>query len=288
MVRLRQLGRIAAVLVVLASAGWAQEVGTIAALEGTVEIGRGGAWTAASIGVALRAGDELRTGRPGRLRAVFQDDSVLIVGDESHLVVDEQVFDLNREVFRSVIRLLKGKMRSLVSEYYKRPRAVYSIETPTAVSGVRGTEFVIVYDPVAEVTEVVGVSGLVEVHSVLDRVSRAVFVFTPNITMVTRGQFPTVPRRLTDKLFQQYLEGLEFIGNGRAEGLSVAHPLLVGSLVPPADRVAAFPAPPSTAAKVGVMPVEPGVPPYEDHTEAGLVGEPLPSVNPTGGLGIDF
>src|SRR5262245_772776 len=52
----------------------AQEVGTIAAMEGTAELGRGGAWAPAHIGAAIQQGDELRTSRPGRLRVVFQDD----------------------------------------------------------------------------------------------------------------------------------------------------------------------------------------------------------------------
>ena len=82
---------------------------TIASLEGSAEIGRSGTWYPAKLGLAIYLGDELRTPKPGRLRVVFQDDSVLTLGDDSHVVVDEQVFDPNQGTVRSFMRLLRGK-----------------------------------------------------------------------------------------------------------------------------------------------------------------------------------
>src|SRR5207249_3133141 len=114
--------------------------------------------------------DEIRTGAPGRLRVVFRDESVLNIGNDSHLAIKEQAFDPNRGDVHSLVRLLKGKMRALVSSYYQQSGATYEIVTVTAVAGVRGTEFVITYDPVADVTEVAGVTGMAEVHSILDPV----------------------------------------------------------------------------------------------------------------------
>jgi hypothetical protein len=116
------------------------------------------------------------------------------------------------------------------------------VETRTAVVGVRGTEFLIVDDPVADVTDVLGINGRTEVHSVLDRVGNAVFVTERELTRVERGKMPTVPRRLDEVLFRQYLEGLQFIGRGQAESLTVNHPLITGEFVPAADRADAFPA----------------------------------------------
>jgi len=183
----------AAVLVVLAGTGRAQDAGTIAALAGTVEIGRGGTWTAATVGAAVQAGDSLRTGRPGRLQFVFRDDTVCSLADETELVINEQVFEPDRGALRSLIHLARGKVKALVSEYYSRHGASYQIETVTAVAGVRGTEFVIVFDPVAEVTSVVGVTGTTEVHSVLDRVRHGVFVTTMDLPGCRPLPTPTRP-----------------------------------------------------------------------------------------------
>src|SRR5512144_449735 len=81
-----------AALVLFATAGYAQDVGTVAAASGVAEIGRGGATLPAAVGVPVQLGDELHTG-DGQMRVVFQDDSVIDLAERSSLVVDRQVFD---------------------------------------------------------------------------------------------------------------------------------------------------------------------------------------------------
>jgi hypothetical protein len=222
----------------LGRAAAAQEVGTIAALEGTAKIRRGTARIDAATGTPIHRGDEVETGRPGRVRIVFQDDSVLTISDASRVVIDEQVFRSEAGTARSLFGLVQGKVSALVSEYYQRPGAAYEIRSATAVAGVRGTEFVMTYDPRGDVTEVAGLHGSVEVWSPFDRARRGVFVSAREVTSVTRGRFPTVPRRVSDTLFRQYLEGIEFIGAGASESLTVGHPVLSGHRVPPPDRAA--------------------------------------------------
>jgi hypothetical protein len=216
----------------------AQEVGTVAAFDGSAQIGRRDAWITATAGAAVQRGDELLTGQPGHMRIVFQDDTVLTIGDDSRVVVDKQVFDPSRGQTQSVLGLLQGKVSALVSEYYKRPGATYEIKTATAVAGVRGTEFVVTYDPRDDRTEVAGLSGTVEVRGAFDRSGRGVFITAQEVTTVARGRFPTPPRRLSDALFQRYIEEMDFIGAGAAESLTFNNPLLAGQIVPNADRAA--------------------------------------------------
>jgi hypothetical protein len=240
--RIRSLLRGGALLLLMVlwmgHAAGAQEVGTIAALDGTGKIGRGDLWITATPGAAIQRGDELRTGQPGRMRIVFQDDSVITIGDDSRLVVDEQVFNPDQGKARSVLGLLQGKVSALVSEYYHHPGAVYQIKTATAVAGVRGTEFVVTYDPTDDRTDVAGLSGTVEVLSAFDRSGRGVFVTAQEITSVTRGRFPSAPQRLSDSLFQQYIQGIDFIGASAAESLTINNPLLAGQVAPNADQAA--------------------------------------------------
>jgi len=226
-------------LLLMAGTAWAQEVGTVAAVEGTAEIGRAGAWTPASIGTALQKGDELRTGRPGRLQIVFQDDSTLAVSEDSRVVIDEQVFNPEQGTSKSLMGLLQGKVNALVSEYYHRTGASYEIKTATAVAGVRGTEFSMTYDPREDVTEVVGVSGRITVHSLVDPTGPGVLLTANETTTVVHGQLPSPPHRLGEAMFRQQLQGIEFIGGGRAESLSAAHPVVAGTTVPAPDRAPA-------------------------------------------------
>jgi len=216
----------------------AQEVGTVAAIEGSAQIGRDGTWTDATAGAAVLRGDQLRTGRPGRLRVVFQDDSVLTLSDGSQMTVNDQTFDPQRGKGRSLFQLVRGKVDALVSDYYHRSGTSYEIETPTAVAGVRGTDFIVKYDDADEVTEVVGLSGEVQVHSLLARSGPGVYVRAGQGTQIRRGQRPTAPQRFDDAIFRQQLEGLNFASVGRFASLTVGNPLATGASVPQSVRAA--------------------------------------------------
>ncbi len=271
-------------VVVIAMAGvvqtaFAQEVGTVAASEGTAEIGRQDVWTAAAIGAPVHRGDVLRTGNPGRLRVVFQDDSVLSVTEDSRVVVDESVFDPSAGKVHSLMGLLQGQVSALVSEYYHRSGATYEIKTPTAVAGVRGTEFSIAYYPGQQVTEVVGMSGLVSVRSAVDLTGPGVLLKANESTTVLQGRLPTRPRRLEEAMFQQRLEGIQFIGQGRAESMTIGHALKTGTTVPAPDRAGAVASKGSAGPPKG----------RQQRDVATLVGKsPVVVMATTGQVGITF
>ncbi len=269
------------VLLLLARAAVGEEVGTIASLEGGAKIGRGDLWIGATVGAAIQRGDELRTARPGRMRIVFQDDTVLTLSDDSRVTVDEQVFDPAKGQTRSVLGLLQGKVSALVGEYYHRPGASYEIRSVTAVAGVRGTEFIMRYDAREDVTEVAGLSGRIEVRSASDRTGRGVLITAREVTMVGRGRFPTPPRRLSDALFRQYLEGIDFIGAGASESLTVGYPLLAGQNVPKPDRAGAAEGASSVSRAQRRIVREP-------RDASGLIHQPPAVFGPGGKLRITF
>lgn len=260
-------------LVLLAHAVSAQEVGTIATLDGTADIGRGSVWTAAAVGSAVYLGDQVRTGTPGHVSIVFQDDSVISVTDASQLVIDQQVFNPNRGVVHSLIELLRGKLNAVVGDYYHQPGTAFEVRTATAVAGVRGTEFSMNYDPDANVTEVTGVSGLVQVHSLVDPTGPGVLIHASEVTTIAQGQLPTAPRRLEESMFRQHLEGIQFLGSGRSEGLASGNAARVGNTVPPSER----------APGTGIVAHVPSQGSNDSHHDASnLVGEPPASIHFTG------
>ena len=137
------------------------------------------------------------------------------------------------------MELIRGKVEAVVSEYYQQPGASFEIKTSTAVAGVRGTDFVMTHDAEAGVTEVVGVSGRVQVHSVLARSGPGVLVTAGTVSSVAAGKSPTAPRRMTDNLFRQELEGFNFIGTARSGGFIANHAIAAGASVPDPDRAGA-------------------------------------------------
>jgi hypothetical protein len=229
-------------LVLLCAAARAEDVGTVASVRGAADIGRAGAWTPAAVGMVVALGDELRTG-DGQLRVVFRDDSVVDLSENSSLVVDRQVFDPDGGRFSSLIKLVQGKARALVGSYYGTPGASYEVETPTAVAGVRGTSFMVAYDPASEATEVVGIRGRIEVRGIGERAREVVYVTAQEATTVMRGAGPTQPEPIEQRMFQRDIEGLELLSLGNVNtGLAASHPVGAGSEVPAPDK-----APPSSS-----------------------------------------
>jgi hypothetical protein len=161
------------------------------------------------------------------------------MGPATELVIEEQDFDASAGKFRSTLGLVTGKVRTLVGEYYQKPGSRYEIETPTAVAGVRGTEFVVQYDTSGEYTDVVGVEGKVLVEGRLGVVGGGVQVGPQEATRVQKGRFPSAPRRIDDALFRQYLEGLDIIGTGGRDSLGSTHAAVKGDLLDQGDSIAA-------------------------------------------------
>jgi hypothetical protein len=275
--------------VVLLAAAQAQPAGVVATMEGTVEIGRAGVWAPAVVGSNVEVGDVIRTGTPGRVRISLRDESVVNLGDASEMAVDEHVYDASAGEARSVLELLNGKVRAIVSEHYKEPKAAFEIKTVTAVSGVRGTDFVVVHDRDTALTQVVGVSGLVDVNGSIDPEGHGVVVGPQEITEVVRGRYPTPPRRLDETTFRQYLDGLEFIGFGAPESLLFDNPIFDGEFVPPADRLEgrAGVEPPG-GAELPAGGIGAAEPPWEQPDVSDLIDQPPAAAGGGGEVGIEF
>jgi hypothetical protein len=180
-----------------------------------------------------------------------------------------------------------------VSEYYKQPRARYEVETPTAIAGVRGTEFIMLYDASSEVAEVVGLDGTVDVAGKLAVLGGSVQVGPRFLTRVEKGRFPTAPQRLDDARMRQYLSGLDIVGTGRRDGLNVQHAAASGRLLAPQDlpaeaaKAAAGPGPQVSAPR-GFL-ADRLSPDVATNTQPllGFRGSP-PGRVPTGGVRVGF
>lgn len=282
-----RLSKLGPVLLLWASAVAAQEVGTVAAVEGTAEVGSGGSWTSAAIGSPVHRGDQLRTGSPGRMRIVFQDDSVLVISEESFVTVNEQVFNPDTGKAKSFLELLQGKVGAVVSDYYHRTGNTYEVKTVTAVAGVRGTEFSMAYDREQDITEVVGISGHVEVHSMADPTGPGILLTANEVTTIPHGALPSAPRRIEEALFRQRIEGLSFVGAGRAEGLMAARALAAGTTVPEPDRATSVSSAATGAA--GVSTTQANRASCAEMSAACLAGQPLDVITSTSGqLGVSL
>ncbi len=243
--RLGSVGYPLLALLIVAGRVQAQsEAGAVAALVGTLQIQRAAVgWQSASIGVPLFVGDHFRTGASDRATLVFRDDTVLNLGSDTEVTLETQTFDEAAGQFQTGLKLTNGKLRAWVAHYYQQPRARFEVETPTAITDVRGTQFIVQHNPKTDTSDIVGIVDEVEVIGKLGVIGSSVQVGPQMHTRVQKGRFPAAPQGLDEAQFRQYLDGTEIVGTGRRDGLNVLHPAVMGHLLAPQDA----PAGPSAA-----------------------------------------
>ncbi len=90
------------------------------------------------VGTAIHTQETVTTGKKSTSQFTMTDDTRLAVGPNSQLLLDKFVYDPNPKNREVVIKGLKGALRFVTGN---NPSDTYTINTPTAVIGVRGTMF---------------------------------------------------------------------------------------------------------------------------------------------------
>jgi hypothetical protein len=127
----------------LTSAAGAAEIGQIKVVKGQVSIERQGKAIPATVGVRLQTADVIKTGADGSVGITMDDDSLLSAGPNSALSLDRYVFDTATNQGRFDTSLNKGTLAVISGRIAKQSPDAMTVRTPTAILGVRGTEFVV-------------------------------------------------------------------------------------------------------------------------------------------------
>ena len=126
---------------VFAAACWANDVGEIKNVRGSVHVERDGKRVAATPGMGVRQSDVVVTGADGSAGITFQDNSLLSVGPGSELAIDHYSFDSTTHAGRFDASLKKGTLGVVSGRIVKQSPEAMRVRTPTSIMGVRGTEF---------------------------------------------------------------------------------------------------------------------------------------------------
>ena len=109
----------------------------VAVIQATNVTGTGGA-RVLQVEAPVFTGDRVNTSALGEAQLKFRDDTRLVVGPSSSLLIDKFVFS-NENTARSVtINAVRGSFRFITGS---SPKNAYVIRTPTATIGLRGTRF---------------------------------------------------------------------------------------------------------------------------------------------------
>jgi hypothetical protein len=121
----------------------APRIGTFKQTQGEVHLGKEAGRAAPASGDAVRLGDRLRTGETGGASIVLKDGTVLTVGPNSTVDLSQFQFNSTTQEGNFLLDLLRGSVRVVTGLMTKANPERFQVRTPTAVVGVRGTDFIV-------------------------------------------------------------------------------------------------------------------------------------------------
>lgn len=149
---------------------------------------------AAKVGSKILPGETVSSGADARAKIVMSDRNVINVSPDSKLKIEKYENDAKTGQKNVEMNLIEGKVRNNVEQKYDGDKQKFIIKTPTAVAGVRGTQFLTSFNPQTRVTQVVTLMGAVHLASITNGViGSGVMVKKGEMTSVNAGQAPAAP-----------------------------------------------------------------------------------------------
>ncbi len=121
-------------------------VGSIVQQQGnSVQIRRGSDTLPGGVNAGVNMNDAIVTGL-STLQLRFQDNTTASVTENSRFVIDDFVYDPSRGAGRLNVRVAVGTVRYVSGQIARNNQQNVQVNTPTAVIGVRGTDFFMTVD----------------------------------------------------------------------------------------------------------------------------------------------
>jgi len=123
---------------------WADEavIGFVKTVQGDATVVAANQTIKAEPGTPVKTSYILKTGKPGSMGITLKDNTLLSIGPDTELVVEEFLYDPAQDELKLGANLSKGTLNYVSGVIAKlKPKAV-SVRTPTGTIGVRGTHFV--------------------------------------------------------------------------------------------------------------------------------------------------
>jgi hypothetical protein len=140
---LRMLLAMTSCIVLTSVAALAADIGQIKVAKGIVTIERGGQSLPGEAGARVHGADTVRTGSDGSVGITMTDNSLLSAGPNSLLVLDRYEFDSTTNQGRFDASLRRGTLAVVSGRLARQSPDAMTLRTPSAILGVRGTEFAV-------------------------------------------------------------------------------------------------------------------------------------------------
>lgn len=137
---------IAAVLIGFSALAMAGDIGEIKVAKGSAYVERGKERLPVRVGMPVQESDKVVTASDATVGITFADNSLLSVGPDSVLAIDKYVFDSTTHAGQFDSTLSKGTLAVISGKMVKQSPDAMRVHTPSAIMGVRGTEFIVRVD----------------------------------------------------------------------------------------------------------------------------------------------
>jgi hypothetical protein len=116
----------------------------------------------AKVGKKVSSGDTIVSGADSRAKIVMADKNVINISPDSKITIEKYEND-GKDKKNVELKVEYGKIRASVEQKYDGEKSKFNIKTPSAVAGVRGTDFLTGYSRANRTTSVITFSGTVAV-----------------------------------------------------------------------------------------------------------------------------
>ena len=186
------------VLMILAAVppGWGHDaavspVGQVTAVQGRVLVAHSGESKPSRVSVPdeIVPHDVIQTESKARSKILFQDDTLLTIGENSIVEIAEHAYDSSVDIRSVTLKLAEGKLRALVGRIFGGQGSKFIVRTPTAFAASQGTYFVVWTDGAMSGVANIGTTGQVSFTSG----SRTVVLNPGQFTVAAAHAAPAAP-----------------------------------------------------------------------------------------------
>ena len=169
----------------------------------------------AKVGTSVSAGDTVIAESDSRAKIVMIDRNVINVFSDSKVKIEK--YD-HKDPKNVDLSLIEGRIRANVEQSYSKKDSHFIIKTKSAQAGVRGTEFLVSYDRLTRVTEVITFRGAVNFGNITSLDKDRVSVKRGQVSRLSADDVrPEIPKNLPKNELNQinieYRDVVEVIGD---------------------------------------------------------------------------
>ncbi len=165
-----------------------EETGTVVFVLGKAFVKRGETEIQLKQGDKIFAKDIIRTEGRSKIKLYFNDESVLTLGENTTLSLEEYTLSLLDDKRSVVLNLIRGRLRAIVGKIIGGAGSRYEVKTPTSITGIRGTHFYIF--AMENLTRVVLFSGEISLRNILESIMGEVILKPGQMSIVPKDMPP--------------------------------------------------------------------------------------------------